>query len=608
MNNIPKPTKKVLNIKSDNGRKYVQLTFPKKKNGWSREQIKSVSKKVGRALKNKGENGSIQVCICDSVRWRSGKWTEFGTSVSLYSNADSDNSAADPASYTQFMIFIKTAANDEGGVNSKNSCFFDSITELIKDFKYETDEELKEYLGLEEDSMISIKHMPAIQKLIPNYKLMITGDHIWTSVQKSPIEIHIKLEDKHYTPIMPEKKRVRGIAKREKIPLIYSWDNDKKTNLCFSKESSKVFKMDKKEFGNHYDKPMSSKYTLIPYDEELGTHRENLKAFVKKADLFKEQTDDRINFYKTGTNIKTIHEYFYSTIPNINPDKIMQDEAMWISSSMKGGLIYAEKYEGQGYDYDVISHYPAIQRDNKMLFPIRRGEFMSIPEEEFNEKKFYSYGIYRCIIKKDSSKEKLFRWNNENYYTHFDLTSAKKLGLDINIIVDKKPNALIYSREKLVGGQVLFREYVDTLYEMKNEGITDAKKMLNMLWGSLVQRDKFSQTIRPDDEYEMFKGRDIDKITPYKIKGEDRLKLSIVKQDNLFVTNFARIGPFLISKGRLKICELLIEHYDLCKHIHTDGFILSKKVDLKIGNQIGDLKLVKSGTVEVIHCNKKIWK
>ncbi len=41
-------------------------------------------------------------------------------------------------------------------------------------------------------------------------------------------------------------------------------------------------------------------------------------------------------------------------------------------------------------------------------------------------------------------------------YTHIDLELARKLNYTIDLIMDNKPNAMIYTNEKLVHGKDLF--------------------------------------------------------------------------------------------------------------------------------------------------------
>ncbi|GBC41008.2 hypothetical protein GLOIN_2v1849173 [Rhizophagus irregularis DAOM 181602=DAOM 197198] len=102
---------------------------------------------------------------------------------------------------------------------------------------------------------------------------------------------------------------------------------------------------------------------------------------------------------------------------------------------------------------------------------------------------------------KVSGNDILFRQNKRGVYTFIDLQRAKKLGLDIQLIQDGKPNALIYDREARIPGTVIFGEYVHFLFNIKNQGGVAgrvAKRVLNTLWGALCQRKRNYKTLTTD--------------------------------------------------------------------------------------------------------------
>ena len=79
--------------------------------------------------------------------------------------------------------------------------------------------------------------------------------------------------------------------------------------------------------------------------------------------------------------------------------------------------------------------YPSILLSN-LLIPLNEGEYNKISNNEFQQKEYYAFGLYNCIIKKDILKEtnNLFRFNDKNWYTHIDIKRAKELKLTITII------------------------------------------------------------------------------------------------------------------------------------------------------------------------------
>ncbi|RIB21195.1 hypothetical protein C2G38_2177342 [Gigaspora rosea] len=69
-----------------------------------------------------------------------------------------------------------------------------------------------------------------------------------------------------------------------------------------------------------------------------------------------------------------------------------------------------------------------------------------------------------------------------------------------------------------------------------------------------------------------------------------------------------RIKPFLLASARKTISEIVKPLGDQVKRIHTDGFIVAGKVELKTGIEIGDLKFEKRGICIVKNCISVTWK
>jgi hypothetical protein len=587
-----KPKSKLLSIKSNNGQKITQTIFKGKnlireRKNFTREEIQTICQELGKEL-NVKITRKMHVSLPFPRGWRSGGWSDLGQPVKLHSEKDYD--LPDPKYYSNFVVFVQKSSKKSGGFSANNSCFFDSLSQLIpkEDLLWSSDLALKKELGLSRNNEIPIDLMPKIQERLPKYKLLITGDHIYTSSVISHQELKIQLINGHYSPLA-QSKRVHGIASEEKIPMIYKKDSKDNYIVITPESYPKRYYLSQSEFEYHWKHPVSSPYILIAYDDEFPTFKQQLKNFIEKAEIYKQETNNKINFFKTGSNSKTILDLFYKCIKTICADNIEQDEAEWIINSKIGALIYGKPYVGEGYYYDVVSMYPSLQKSSKMLFPIKRGCFQYIAPEIFNQLTFYQYGIYKCKIEYDESKAKLFRWNSQGYYTHFDLNLAKILNLDITID-NTGPNALIYSRDKLISGNTLFGKYIDLVFPLKQKGIKDAKVLLNNLWGLLCQKNTLIHYLEPNKEFEFFDNSQITRIQPTSSTNLDSLQIKIINNLYAFCTNLARIGPFLLSRARLFIGSLLQSHYATIKRIHTDGFISSVKLDLQTGTNLGDLR------------------
>ncbi|GBC23992.2 hypothetical protein GLOIN_2v1849173 [Rhizophagus irregularis DAOM 181602=DAOM 197198] len=189
--------------------------------------------------------------------------------------------------------------------------------------------------------------------------------------------------------------------------------------------------------------------------------------------------------------------------------------------------------------------------------------------------------------------------NKRGIYTFIDLQRAKKLGLNIQLIQDGKPNALIYDREARIPGTVIFGEYVHFLFKIKNQGGIAgrvAKRVLNTLWGALCQRKRNYKTLTTDqtDPFTFPEGHTLDSIIPV---GSDQ------------------IAPFLLARGRKITSEAIQPYKDKVRRIHTDGFILEEQPDSpalftcseNADTTLKTFKFETAGYCHVKNANKVIW-
>ena len=75
-----------------------------------------------------------------------------------------------------------------------------------------------------------------------------------------------------------------------------------------------------------------------------------------------------------------------------------------------------------------------------------------------------------------------------------------------------------------------------------------------------------------------------------------------------FVSDFARLKPFLLSTARLKLSEIMLNHVENMQKIHTDGFISSIELPKSLlGSNIGDLRFEGyRPNVKIFNVNKVI--
>ncbi|GET53364.1 hypothetical protein GLOIN_2v1849173 [Rhizophagus irregularis DAOM 181602=DAOM 197198] len=207
--------------------------------------------------------------------------------------------------------------------------------------------------------------------------------------------------------------------------------------------------------------------------------------------------------------------------------------------------------------------------------------------------------------------------NKRGIYTFIDLQRAKKLGLNIQLIQDGKPNALIYDREARIPGTVIFGEYVHFLFKIKNQGGIAgrvAKRVLNTLWGALCQRKRNYKTLTTDqtDPFTFPEGHTLDSIIPV---GSDQWRFQFTNPGNPFKGEYPRIAPFLLARGRKITSEAIQPYKDKVRRIHTDGFILEEQPDNpalftcseNADTTLKTFKFETAGYCHVKNANKVIW-
>ena len=293
----------------------------------------------------------------------------------------------------------------------------------------------KKYLKIPYYEKVKMKDIEKIEEYL-KVSINVSGDHLYCSKLKSNKDINLKLINEHYTLNIKPMKEVlnnnRKVSFYDKKPIIY----DTVSFNCFDGKNEHILNKEERNKIYNWETP----YIIINKSKDKTlTLNDEYNKFLYDADILLKATDNIINLYKTGNNKATALNLFYSMNKHINADDIEQIEAEYINNSSFGALVYANKgIYNNVYKYDVVSMYPSIMKSIQ-LFPIKQGEFIQLNDNDFYNVPFLKYGVYRCIIKGNTN---LFKFDNLNYYTHIDISTAKELKLNIELIHDDQPNFL----------------------------------------------------------------------------------------------------------------------------------------------------------------------
>lgn len=576
------PTKKNLNIYRGNATNQV---LELKLNGnYTRDGIREYTQQLSNELEAKGFSGEMEVALKYEENWRAGYFSKVGEPIRLYEYHDSDNDiTGEPEHFDEFRIYILRRPTAGGCDNKNNDCLYNCLVQALNDDNpFKTALNFKRQLGLQRDDMVDISKMPIIEEKLKNkYQINVEGDHIYTSSVKSLHQINVILQNGHYTLKKNTSVVSKYFNKNEKKPII--WENCTGNVKVYD---GTHFEMDYKDFKNERQHFVTSPYVFIPKTQKKSME-ETLDEFKKQADELKKHSKGVINLYKTGSHYNTALSLFNRFQNTITPDEISQQESQFLMKGTMAAMIWAEKYEGLAYKYDVTSMYPYLLQNPKFLIPVKKGECITLTNKEFQNKKVLSYGIYRAKI--ENENKKLFKTNVNNYYTHIDINQARVLGLKITMLEDNSPNAVIYSRDKLENANRIFKKFVTFLFDLKKKKVSGSKQILNILWGALseINNSNYRYNTETNDTVTIPENNEITSIKPV---DEKIILINCIKQTKCYKSNWGRIAPFVIAKGREMINNIMKNHIEHIKRVHTDGIISDVKLKIETGNELGELK------------------
>lgn len=593
----------------------VQASVPAGK--YSRSDIKKAAKALGADLVENGASGSMFVSLMYPDLWRPGYNSVLGGDVDLFTMEDYDGDATDPEHYRNFRIYIlqgdlprnqrkrrgKINIHFKGGSDPfDNDCLYDCLFSMIGCFKkeFKTPKQFKQYLGLRRRDMVPIECFEKIEELFPDYKFHIRGDTVYRTKGTKKYDVYLTLIREHFEIDDDNGWQVHGISYAAKQFMIYSDVEEDDTFPVYDGKNYKHITRDAWDYIRKHvvysDEPQP--YILIKHKNNKKKGINNMKDtfdyMTKCAKELKEASFGIIDMYKTGSFKKTALKLFKDLALTIQPRALEPDEQEWVYRTMMGATRFNDNYEGPAYKYDINGMYSALQASQQFGVPIKRGEFKEMTNEEFQKLKFFEYGFYRVKIS-GNIDHKQFVVNSYNYYTHYDLTTAKELGYEMELIEDGEDNCLLYNGEKRVSGATVFGPFVKMMFDLCQKGIAGAKEIRNVLWGALMEKREYIMTFTKEDTIE--EENEITSLCPV---GENGIRVNFRKKSLTYKTNFARFGPFLTARGRRMITKVMQPHLEHIKRVHTDGFISdvpltfeksSRSVDsVSIGSEIGNLK------------------
>jgi predicted double-glycine peptidase len=584
------------------------------------KDIQKISDKFSKHLNEAGINGNIMTSLkYGNLNWKSGYMRNVGENVKMYDPNELYNLETpyvEPSSIPSFNIYVALGKKKaEGGYDDEyNDCLYNCLKYYVFNIEeyFKSPAEFKAFLKLKRRDKVPLHCIDIIEKKLKNYQINIRGDFVRTSSVNNCKQINILLLNEHYSVEKVNRRLLPALLiKYEEKTIVMC---DRLTLEVY--DGNKKWVLTKEERQNMLYSPKSP-YILVDRirrnkNDPVITIEEEYEQYIKIADTLKKESKGMINLYKTNSYHDTALNLFDRLSKFINPERILQDEALWNKLSTFGAIINCTPHEGKLYKYDCKSLYPYLMTVSTNKFPVKRGEFKIID----NFSQYVEFGIYRCIIEKseDENLNKLFKFNYHNYYTHVDITNAQKLGFNIELIKDGSPNFLFYSRDKVMTMSELFDNYIKVLFPIKdNDKLDDyirtaSKKILNILWGSLGEVDKIKYYITKN-KFSMEDDEEILELYPSNTSDDDT-KAHVMKTTKInahYRTDFARLTPYIIAFGRRHMTNIMYPYKDNIYRVQTDGFLCDIPIHYNKDVKLGELKY--EGFTEhgqIINCINKV--
>lgn len=344
--------------------------------------------------------------------------------------------------------------------------------------------------------------------------------------------------------------------------------------------------------------------TLKDYCQNIQGWRDEIKSckkMTKKFDFFSaSKKRDGTKFI--NTNESNIMRFFYNYSSKIYTndkfDKITWYEYTRYELCYNAALMRCFNtgiIDCIGYDFNKF--YPTILASKLVVngtkqpfyFPTKEGHSMKFDKLDFNN---VAYGLYDCIITATNPDfSKIFDFNNNNVYTHYDLQFAnqhkERFGVTIQLITNSMCNALIYHKNHLLDGHHVFSFWFDRIIDLKTEFPKNGliKLLSSSIWGYLSKINRRYYNDKELDEHPeiIFDYDDNETIThlchnELDVKHDSTTNYLLVDKSNPYSKNY-RLKPFIQAFCRSIIGNIAI---DIGLHkvvrINTDNITFNKNV------------------------------
>lgn len=567
---------------------------------------------------------------------------DWGIELSLgaYDMLEADDDAGGRLPPTASIILTaRKKVGTMGGDSDSNDCLGNCISEFYsgqtpkvgiklgmkfgvsRDAHFGNEKAYKALLGVKLGEKVPAERVPILEQYLKGMRIELECvEHPalnYISPKDAPRTMRLRLKNEHY-------ELLSGLGRRSRVKAQSSsaciYDSQTKDAVD---EHGQPLQLTQAEISTMQRRPRGAPRTLLfakhwrTYSPETGTWSTSLAEAMTdfqelRAALFKRCYLD-IAKYRGDIKAFALDLFRLRSkgVRKAPACTMLEEEAIlgpYQSSgkphqlgALRGGLMISppvpHEISVEAFSVDFCSFYPSLLK-KAFLLPNSVGVptvLNQVPESP-------GLGFYRCTIEAPATltfgMRRLLSWAKPGirWYTHMDIYTARSVGGLVQIAPGNQdtPNAIIYAREGAVRACDAFNGYIDCISVLKfGVNVPDnvrrrAKKLLNILWGALIERDR--RTITYDDTREW-----VDIPEGYEIRGFKRSaagpKVCITRTDGgRFANNscgnlFPRWGAFITAQGRALMVKTLLPHANAVMRVHTDGACLLATVRDKFQDQ-----------------------
>jgi hypothetical protein len=234
---------------------------------------------------------------------------------------------------------------------------------------------IKKYLNLNRNDPIHIDKIKDLEKhnKLKNWKINVSGDAVYNSMKEAKQEMNIILHDGHYTVNMKTNfKPIQHIYKNTNKFIIYN------NNTYYDGKEMKEMTDDirHKIFNNE------TQFTPVKFRHNKKTNITTMEEFytyiISMHKQLKEESNGKINLLRTPRMTTAALKLYDEHQRSIVFEEIKQNEAEILELSTHGPIIYAKKYKGPAYKYDINQFYTSILMSVSFYIPTSSGKYVNL--------------------------------------------------------------------------------------------------------------------------------------------------------------------------------------------------------------------------------------